>query len=71
MLHFCSAIFIEIRRRDAELCQLHQLPSAKYLETLAKILHILTYSRLLLKVLIRSCLFLLDTKLFKLRVTEL
>ena len=41
MLHFCSAIFIEIRRRDAELCQLHQLPSAKYIETLAKILHIL------------------------------
>ena len=39
------------------------LPSVKTLETLAKILHILTYSCLLLKVLTRSCLFLLHTNL--------
>ena len=38
-------------------------PSEKTLGTLAKILHILTYSRLLLKLLIRSCLFLLHTNL--------
>ena len=39
--------------------------SANYLETLAKILHILSYSCLHLKALIRSCLFLLATKLLK------
>ena len=39
------------------------VPSEKTLGTLAKILHILTYSRLLLKLLIRSCLFLLHTNL--------
>ena len=44
---------------------LKRTPSVKTLETLAKILHILTYSRLLLKVLIRSCLFLLRTNLLK------
>ena len=38
-------------------------PNAKYLETLAKILHILTYSRLLVKALIKSYLFLLQTNL--------
>ena len=41
----------------------NKYPSVKTLETLAKILHILTYSCLLLKVLIRSCLFLLRTNL--------
>ena len=41
------------------------IPSVKYLETLAKILDFPAKSRLLLKPLIRSCLFLLDTKLLK------
>ena len=49
----------------------NSLPSVKTLETLAKILHILTYSRLLLKVLIRSCLFLLYTNLLKLLIVFL
>ena len=40
-------------------------PSLKTVETLAKILHIPTYSRLLMTDLIRSCLFLLDTNLLK------
>ena len=40
-------------------------PSVKYLETLAKILDLPANSRYLLKPLIRSCLFLLDTKLLK------
>ena len=39
------------------------IPSVKTLGTLAKILHILTYSCLLLKLLIRSCLFLLHKPL--------
>ena len=39
--------------------------SVETLETLAKILHILTSSRLLLKALIRSGLFLLHTNLLK------
>ena len=43
----------------------HRIPSVKTLETLAKIMHILTYSRLLLKVLIRSCSFLLHANLLK------
>ena len=40
-------------------------PSVKYLETLAKILDFPANSRYLLKPLIRSCLFLLDTNLLK------
>ena len=43
-------------------CQ-SNLPSVKTLGILAKILHILTYSCLLLKLLIRSCFFLLHTNL--------
>ena len=43
-------------------------PSVKTLETFAKILHILTYSRLLLQLLIRSCLFLLHINLLKLLI---
>ena len=38
-------------------------PSAKNLETLTKILQVFTYSRLRLKALIRSCLFLVHTSL--------
>ena len=40
-------------------------PSVRYLETLAKIMDFPANSRYLLKALIRSCLFLLDTKLLK------
>ena len=38
--------------------------SAKYLNTFAKIVHKLTYSRLVVKIFIKPCLFLLHTNLF-------
>ena len=41
----------------------YKIPSVKTLGTLAKILHMLTYFRVLSKILIRSCLFLLHRNL--------